>query len=138
MDANQQCLIFSLRGSPSFVDGHDFRDADLSGVADDCECLSLELSQITDDGIAALTRLHQLRCLDLDSTAITDIALTTVGSLASLEELWLEDTAVTDAGLKHLQRLHKLKFVSLAYCGDVSEEGIASLRSFLPALLVHL
>ena len=113
MVASSQLLIFALRGSPTFVDGHEFRDSDLVQVTTNCECLCLENSHITDKGIATLTRLLGLKCLDLDSTAITDSALVTVGALRSLEELWLEDTAITDAGLTHLKRLHSLRFISL-------------------------
>ncbi len=137
MSQDPLLLIFSLRQSPSFVDGHDFVDADLTTVPSSCECLSLENSQVTDFGINLLSQLRQLRCLDLDGTTITDVALATVGTLVSLEELWLESTAITDAGVKHLRNLRRLQFLSLEYCDGVSDEAIAELQSALPDLRVH-
>lgn len=130
-------LIFELEGTPGFVDGSNFDDSDLETLNPSTVALKLERSQVTDVGVATLSRCRGLRCLDLDITAITDVALAHIAEIESLEELWLECTAVTDVGVDRLKQLRNLAFVSLAYTA-ASEQGVERLRRLVPGLEVVL
>ena len=108
---------------------------------------------ITDDSLAHLKRLRNVRALDLTGTAITDAGLshlrglvnledlvlrqTQVGDegmaalkgLPSLKSLWLSHTMITDVGLTRLEGLKNLEVLGLEDTG-VSDSGLASLKSF--------
>jgi hypothetical protein len=120
-------LVFRLRSSPDYLVAGAMADSDLASVSKRTVFLSLEGARVTDEGLALLPELPQLRGIDLDSTLVTDHGLESLCRFASLEEIWLEDTSVTDAGVLLLRRLPSLRFLSLAYC-DVSKTTIDILR----------
>jgi len=65
---------------------------------------SLDLSQsgITDDDLAQLSHLSQLRELNVMGTKVSDAGLRHLKSLKSLQRLQVRDTAISYAGVKHL------------------------------------
>lgn len=65
---------------------------------------SLDLSQsgITDDDLAQLSHLSQLRELNVMGTKVSDVGLRHLQSLKSLQLLQVRETAITFAGVKHL------------------------------------
>jgi hypothetical protein len=71
--------------------------------------------------------------LSLNSTQVTDEGLKHLTGLASLKWLWLNNTQVTDAGLAHLKELTSLRRIYLAET-QVTDEGVAELRRALPNL----
>ncbi len=82
---------------------------------------------ITDEDIARLGGLSELKSLDIERTAVTDIGLAQLASCTKLESLYLSDTQVTDAGLYHFRQLPKLKILYLNRTA-VGDDGLAHLR----------
>ena len=76
-------------------------------------------SNVTDAGLARLSRLTQLESIDLRYTHVTDEGLSHLQDLESLTELHLGGRAynvakkITDRGIKHLRKLKKLTKLSL-------------------------
>jgi hypothetical protein len=98
-------------------------DYDYATLADktDIQVLQMANSDVTDDTLEHLKKLHRLKELDLDNTQITDAGLAHLARLPALETLRLRNTKITDAGFKeHLFKLERL--VNL----DVRETGVAS------------
>ncbi|WDI44139.1 hypothetical protein [Bremerella sp. P1] len=137
-------------------------DAALSriGTFEKLRWLDLTKTEITDSGVAHLTRCRSLRDLSIATTRISNDSLATVGKLSTLEELDISGTPVTDAGLAHLRGLSKLKVLRLAVTqvGDegllqlarlknlemidarqtqVTPQGIERLKQSLPKVVVH-
>ena len=59
--------------------------------------LGLELTTVTDQGLAELKGLQNLTFLDLHGTKVTDVGVKEVKDLDRLTSLNLTDTKVTDA-----------------------------------------
>lgn len=95
-------------------------------------------SEVTDDQLAAITALPQLRSLLLGGTKVTDAGLKTIGKVATLENLDLRDCAVGNVGLSHLTNLKKLKALRLSgksgVC-TVDDDGMSDVAK-LPSLKV--
>ena len=66
--------------------------------------INLTGTAVTDDSLAAVSRLPGLYGLFLGNTQVTDAALVQLKGANSLQELWLFNTQVTDAGVADLQR----------------------------------
>jgi hypothetical protein len=94
-------------------------------------------SYITDDDLAYLKKLPNLKELSLPDT-ITDNGLAHVGQLTELRVLFLQGPRITDAGLRHLKGLNRLEFLSLTGT-QVTDEGKAELQAALPKahILLH-
>ncbi|MBI1914345.1 MAG: hypothetical protein HYS12_06350 [Planctomycetes bacterium] len=88
--------------------------------------LSLAQTQVSDDGLASLAALKQLRRLVLDGTTLRGTGLARLKDLPELVELRLGCPTLTDLGIKPLGELKRLQKLSLAGSG-VSDEGLASL-----------
>lgn len=87
--------------------------AALEPVAANIVELDIGGSQITDSGLAALTKLVNLERLYLQKTAVTDEGLVHLGDLSRLQYLNLYETSVTDEGLEYLEDLDALKSLYL-------------------------
>jgi serine/threonine protein kinase len=61
--------------------------------------------QITDTGLASLTRMPSLVSLCLEATNVTDKGLEHLGNISTLSVLDLSDTGITISGLRSLKRL---------------------------------
>ena len=73
----------------------------------ECRTLSLFLkgTTVTDDSLAQLSRLKNIRVLLLDGTAVTDLGLVHLSRLTNLQVIYLDNsTAVTDKGVEELQK----------------------------------
>ncbi len=90
------------------------------------ECVSGPTNnpQVTDEGLAHLTGLPQLKGLQLIGTKVTDQGLAYLDGLPQLTGLLLDGTQVTDAGLAHLAALTKLRTLYLSNT-QVSDSGLA-------------
>jgi len=89
----------------------DFGLENLKGMSQ-LEHLSLQYTNVTDEGLAHLKGLTGLKDLVLPPDT-TDAGLAKLQGLASLEELNISDTKVTDDGLSHLKGLSGLKSLSV-------------------------
>jgi Planctomycete cytochrome C/Leucine rich repeat len=93
------------------------KDAQLKPLVDMApKIVELDLSRtsVSDDGLAVLKGMTQLKRLNLRGTSVTDAALEHIKGLASLQSLNLVGTKVTDAALPLLKGLKNLKTVYLA------------------------
>jgi len=88
----------------------------------------------TNEALADIRGLTNLRLLDLGLSKVTDDGLKHLSEMKELDTLWCRANPVTGSGLKHLAGLPKLRFVSLSM-GAASDEGLSSIPP-LPALEV--
>lgn len=87
---------------------------------------------VTDDVLATIGTLADLRLLDVSGTSVTDAGLGSLVSLGRLESLDLSRTAVSDRGLAPLASLGALRTLRLetdkeAPESEFSAEGLAAL-----------
>lgn len=92
---------------------------------------------VTNESLAQLKRLPQLRRLHLRDSGVTDEGLVHLRGLTELEELTLECPAVADAGLAHLRELTKLEKLSIG-CPAVTDAGLIHLRDLHNLRLLSL
>ena len=102
------------------------------------------MSQLTDlslfycpgirgEGLQQLAGLQQLKRLDLGNNKVLDEGLAWLGKNRSILELKLNLCAeITDEGLQQLSEMTQLQRLEIAFCRNVSPEGIARLESSLP------
>jgi uncharacterized protein (TIGR02996 family) len=95
---------------------------DLLAALTGLEVLNLADTRVTDDGLASLPQLTNLRELVLHHTAITDATLERLGSLPRLISLDVGDTKVKDpiACVLRLPRLRKVGLRRLTQITDAS------------------
>ncbi|HEV8069883.1 MAG TPA: M56 family metallopeptidase [Planctomycetaceae bacterium] len=98
--------------------------------------LSLQGNNFTDDGLAYLSGMKQLRSLSvgMSKSQITDAGAAHVAGLANLESLDLQRAQISDEGLKQLRGLSKLKSLWLSGGGDgplaITDTGLDVIASF--------
>jgi beta-lactamase regulating signal transducer with metallopeptidase domain/Leucine-rich repeat (LRR) protein len=116
-------------------------DAGLVHISDmpKLEILCLHaMSDITDNGLANLTKLRSLKKLQIGSSQVTDKGLSYLSQIKTLERLDLpqRDQRITDIGFAHLGKLPNLKIlhVSRAHYADpkknkeyYTDKGLAEL-----------
>jgi hypothetical protein len=68
---------------------------------------------LTDDGLAAVSQLGNVRSLKLDGTRDTDFGMQRLKALTELRRLELHNSQLTDVGLEHLNGLTKLEWLAL-------------------------
>lgn len=107
----------------------------LKPVAQQIVWLNLAGTQVTDDGLAALADLPNLRMLHLEKTAISDAGLAHVIKCAELTYLNLYGTKITDAGLGQIASLKKLQKLYL-WQTAVTDAGVKALKAALPDLMI--
>ena len=89
--------------------------------------LALNDTTVGDQGVAYLKDLKSLEVLNLDGTQVTDAGLEHLSGLPALTGLALYRTAVSDEGLTQLANLKSLKWLRLSGPG-VTAEGVAKLQ----------
>ena len=75
--------------------------------------LGLDRTSITDDGLAFLATLKDMRGLNLTATKLTGSGLSHLATLTSMDEMLLNETTVTDQNLKHLALIPNLQILGL-------------------------
>jgi uncharacterized protein (TIGR02996 family) len=108
-------------------------DATVKRLAPLTKLKSLELSHAklkSEDSLAALSGMADLRTLDLHGGDISNNALQHIAGLRKLESLNLSVSKGTGAGFKHLSGLDSLKYLFLSGDGvtDVAMEQLGSLK----------
>jgi hypothetical protein len=134
-----------LRGGETTVavDGtmRNVTDADVQQIPQLKHVVGLSLTncaELSDQGLAVLRRLPELRSLDLsrhpspyqihkNPRALTDAALAHVEGLRRLRELSLSGTSITDAGLARLKSLSELEVLDLTDT-HITDAGLRHLK----------
>ena len=93
--------------------------------------LSLSSTSVTDAGLKHLRPLAKLQSLRLAATPITDDGLAQVAGVGTLQELDLAGTPISDAGLARLKDLTKLRQLYVTST-RVTAKGVAEFRKALP------
>jgi Leucine-rich repeat (LRR) protein len=123
--------------------------------------LTVENSQITDDGLLSIAQLTDLRRLYLGNSQITGMNLSRLQSLQKLDylslkqlpiddedlarlpalpelkSLGLDSTRITDAGLEHLKRYPQLQVLWLDHT-KVTDEGVKQLTNLDGLRILYL
>jgi len=86
-------------------------------------------SPITDDGLACLKHLSEMRILELPKSQITDAGLVHLGRMSELRELDIGWDTVSGKGLAYLHGLAQLEKLEL-YCTPVSDRDLPILQQF--------
>jgi hypothetical protein len=106
--------------------------------------INLECSIVDVEGIAQLRELPNLTSLGLECVVLSDECLRSIGQLRTLEELEITQTRTTffrydepatDAGFAHLERLTRLRRLTL-HGIQISDAAIAALRQKTPNCVV--
>ena len=92
--------------------------------------------KIDDEALAYVAKFPALIMLDLTETQISDAGLAQLAGLENLEWIILRSTGITDAALDTLERLPKLRDVTLVDCENVSDVLIEQLQAARPELHV--
>jgi Leucine-rich repeat (LRR) protein len=114
------------------LDKTETNNADLEKIVDEYPNLvelTLSETQITDAGLASLTKLTKLRKIRISKTAVTDEAAQVLAKIPSLEDIDVSQNNFGDKGLKALQPLAKLKRLNL-YTTKITDKGLAVLKDF--------
>ena len=91
--------------------------------------LDLSLTDITNDGLLLVSRIHTLQQLNLEGTLVTDVGLKPLHNLNRLESLVSPD--VSDEGMRYITDIPKLRHLTVN--GTVTTKGLQYLRK-LPEL----
>lgn len=87
---------------------------------------------VTDDMLADMVgHFNQLRVLRLQRSEVTDAGLAHLSKIGSLTDLSIGSDAITDAGISHLAALKQLTVLRL-YGTAMTREGIEALKRQLP------
>lgn len=92
------------------------------------ERVVLSGTRITDDGLAAFSRLKNLHTLTLNRVSLTDAGLAHLAVLTNLRVLDLSGCRISDAGVAQLRSLGNLRELDLGGT-QVTDAGLASLGS---------
>lgn len=90
--------------------------------------VDLTSTLVNDDGLGVIRDMPELRSLDLSKTTVGDKGLDVVGDRVELQELVMTQTPITDDGLKQLSKLHQLEVLDLSET-KFSGLGLEHLRS---------
>src|SRR5947209_3747022 len=112
--------------------------ADIESLPPSTEVLLVR--RLDDAKAKALARLRQLRVLyqDGSSSDLTDAGVEELIHLPALEVLDLEWAGgITDRGISALRQLHRLRWLDIGGCFQLSEVAIQDLRRALPSLEIE-
>src|SRR5262249_51832009 len=95
--------------------------------------LYLDVTAVTDDGVAHIARLDELEVVSLSSTRLTNSGMAHFLNLQNLRMIMIARTRVDDDGLDHLVPLKNL-VVLHAPASRITPTGIDRLCKLLPGL----
>ncbi len=91
------------------------------------ESISLDSSDITDDGLFHVGKLRRLRYLNVSRTQITDKGLVPLAGLCQITTLHANNTKISDEGMVHLGTMTSLEKLDLNFTG-ISNRGLKEVR----------
>src|SRR5215469_9149303 len=85
---------------------------------------------VTDAGLEQLRGLPRLEALSIGNSSITDVGLASLESLPKLRMLFLQQAKITDEGMRHLGRCNSLEEIVLICSGahSVTDRGLRELK----------
>ncbi len=89
--------------------------------------LKIRGGAIGDDGVKHLSRLTELRSVNLPQGSFTDQGLASLAQLPHLEQLRFGSSKVTDEGLKHIANMKNLRFLHLIHA-PITDAGLQHLH----------
>ncbi len=107
------------------------------GEMENLRSLCINDALITGVGLTCLTSLRHLKSLDVRSTNFDDNGLSCIASLSGLTTLHVWQTRVTDVGMQFVGKLHHLEELYFMDC-PLTDEGIARLRDLKELRLLDL
>ena len=124
-------VVLILLARPSWQRGNDLHLLEQAGAVFDTRTrtpkwMKLVGSTLNATAIDSLARVTTLEDLVLDESNVTDNDLAALVTLAELRRLSLVHTAVTDRGLSHLSGLPRLKTLVLDSSYRVTDDGLAA------------
>ena len=113
-------------------------DADLRSLTGltHLEKLSLDYTQITDDGAVALRSMPALKNLSMRYTGISDRSAEYLAALPALTNVYLTGTKLTDAAIENLGKERAAKELYIRWT-KISDEGATRLAAALPNCAVY-
>ena len=95
--------------------------------------VDLSSTEVTDNGLANISKIKNLKMLNISDTRVTDAGLAHLAGLKGLRVLNLSSTTVTDAGLKQLAELENLESLYLIGFGggDAGLKHLSNLKKTL-------
>jgi hypothetical protein len=136
----QRWLVTTLLGDDAFVRivevnlaNRPVGDKSLQSLTDlrFLERLSLDYTQITDDGLVILRRIPALSDLTLRYTKVSDRGAQYLSALPNLQHLTLTGTQISDAAIDDLARLNRMTSMYIRWT-RISNAGADHLRHALP------
>lgn len=115
-----------------YLRGAAANDAALEEVSKVASVQALDIdrsARVTNHGLSALSRMHNLRVLRIDEAAITDAGLSKIAMMPSVISLQLTSPMVRDSALSGFKHLDHLQHLSLAETG-VTGRGLKELVRF--------
>jgi hypothetical protein len=113
------------------VDAEGLTDKELDLLGDLGTIESLHLRNNSDDGLAKIAGLTNLKSLEVTSRKLTDRGVAYIAKLRRLRDLRLYEGRVSDEGIKPLAELENLQSLLLAVT-QVTSDGAAWLKQRLP------
>ncbi len=80
------------------------------------------------EALDAVAQLKEMRRLSLYGAGVNDASLGKLQALKWLEDLTVRENSLTDDGLEHLEKLSRLRFLTLRPNGKLTEKRAASLQ----------
>jgi hypothetical protein len=97
--------------------------------------LTINNTPCTGEGLISIAKLTELRTLTYWNHShgkVGDEHLPHLQKLTGLESVMFVAPEITDKGLDHFRKMKSLKWLSLTYCHDISDEAVAQLRRDMP------
>ena len=91
--------------------------------------LIFDITELGDEALSCIAKLHSLRRLSLSATRVGDLGLKEIAKLHGLESLNLSSTNITHVGLEYLKPLAQLTNLDLGENG-IRDDGIIHLATF--------
>lgn len=92
------------------------------------ETLMMWDAKVTDEGVASLKNLNELKSIHISNAGLSDSALAILAKLPKLEHLSLQQNQFTDEGLKQLKDATQIKVLWVGLGGKgITDNGIESL-----------
>ncbi len=132
-------IPLSIRAGDSLLNSAFKVQASITGHFCNSIINEVPFSVISDTGLKNITNMTELTTLDLGGcNAVTDQSLANIGKLSNLRSLNLAYCKVTDLGLLYLKNLTNLISLDLGGCDQITDAGLANLSNMSQLKILNL